>query len=130
MESSTAASHTHRCMRCHEEFTCQTPGICVAQYDVLPTIVTLDASGNPKLTEHCPHLAPKREAEKTEAHTHCWHGSAVTLSYASYPSQHDEVCCHCGAKRRVMDEAPPIPDGHGPHYPRAGGGPFTVLRYP
>lgn len=58
----TGPPHTHRCMRCNEEFVCQTPGLCEAQYDVLPTIVTLGEDGRPKLTEHCPHLAPKKVA--------------------------------------------------------------------
>lgn len=120
--TTTDTTHTHRCMRCHEEFACQTPGICVAQYDVLPTIVTLGADGQPKLTEHCPHLAPKPAEPKMEAHTHCWHTPAVTITLASYPPQRDEVCCHCGAKQRVVEPLPPIPDGHGPHYPRAFGG--------
>jgi hypothetical protein len=118
---SDPAVHKHRCMRCHEEFDCQTPGVCVAQYDVLPSIVTLGTDGQPKITEHCPHLAPKPDAVKTEAHTHCWHSGGLTLTYASYPPQHDEKCCHCGATRRVMQAEQPIPTGHGPYYPRTFG---------
>lgn len=56
----SAKLHSHRCMRCDEEFVCQTPEICRAQYDVLPSIVTLDEYGRPKITEHCPHLAPMK----------------------------------------------------------------------
>lgn len=40
----------HRCMRCGGVFDCQTPDICIAQYDVLPTIVT----EGPTLSDHCP----------------------------------------------------------------------------
>jgi hypothetical protein len=44
--------HKHRCMRCGEEFNCQTPGRCEARYDVLPSIVTMGPNG-PVVTQHC-----------------------------------------------------------------------------
>lgn len=45
--------HKHRCMRCDEEFDCQTPDICQAKYDVMPMIVT--KKENIIYTgEHCP----------------------------------------------------------------------------
>lgn len=55
-----------------------------------------------------------------EAHTHCWHrGGSLTSPLASYPPQHQETCCHCGAVQFVSDPVPPIPEGHGPHHPNA-----------
>jgi hypothetical protein len=50
--------HKHRCMRCGQEFDCQTPGLCAANYDVLPIIVTTGADGEPRITDHC---APNEE---------------------------------------------------------------------
>lgn len=102
MTTTATAQHKHRCMRCHEEFDCQTPGLCVAQYDVLPTIVTLGADGQPKLTEHCPHLAPKPAEPKTEAHTHgltekapimaeLAHFNTVVSEYVAAVMSHDTV---------------------------------------
>lgn len=41
--------HTHRCMRCKQEFSCQTPEVCVAKYDVLPRVVLVDGS----VVDHC-----------------------------------------------------------------------------
>lgn len=45
--------HRHRCMRCNEEFECQSVGTCTANYNVLPTIVTAGPCGI-EMREHCP----------------------------------------------------------------------------
>jgi hypothetical protein len=61
--------------------------------------------------------------------THCWHDRngmyGVTLTTWP-PSPHPEVCCHCGTSRMVAPEPPPIPPGHGPHYPRPTVYPYTT----
>lgn len=44
--------HKHKCMRCGNEFDCQTPDVCTAQYAVLPSIVVRGENG-PEVREHC-----------------------------------------------------------------------------
>lgn len=44
------ARHKHRCMRCDEEFECQSSGLCGAGYNVLPKVVKPDST----MAEHCP----------------------------------------------------------------------------
>lgn len=48
-----AQLHRHRCLRCSHEFECQSPTECIANYDVLPSIVTRGANGQPQLADHC-----------------------------------------------------------------------------
>jgi hypothetical protein len=45
-----ARKHKHRCMRCGEEFDCQSIGICGANYNVMANIVKPDGT----IVEHCP----------------------------------------------------------------------------
>lgn len=52
--------HKHRCMRCKQEFRCQTPGVCTAKYDVLPRIVMPDGS----VVDHCEWQPTERFREK------------------------------------------------------------------
>jgi hypothetical protein len=56
---------------------------------------------------------------------HCWHVPTLSLTLASNPPHHEEVCCFCGRRRFVFDELPPRPEGHGPFYPQ----PFEPLPY-
>lgn len=44
-------SHTHKCMRCDEDFYCLTPDTCKAGPDVMPRVVVQGPSG-PQIFEH------------------------------------------------------------------------------
>lgn len=48
-------------------------------------------------------------------HAHCWHEDAGSDAPAV---PREEVCCHCGARRMMRLRQVPIPEGHGPYYPR------------
>lgn len=56
------SNHTHRCMRCGEEFACRNVGACTAGYDVLPRIVEQGPDGP---THHCPRREPQGEESGT-----------------------------------------------------------------
>lgn len=48
-------------------------------------------------------------------HTCCWHTTTMAITTAG--TSRSEVCCHCGVKRVTPPTRPPVPAGHGPHYP-------------
>lgn len=56
-------------------------------------------------------------------HECCWH--PLNFSYTVSPPITPERCCHCGVERTRMPEPLPIPDGHGPFYPRS----FTTITF-
>lgn len=92
--SAKVEPHRHRCMRCREEFDCQSPGACVAKVDVLPTIITMGADGKVVITEHCPHLAPPRSSSPAAVPTASPNATAAAEasfylpSHPTQPSQH------------------------------------------
>lgn len=60
-------------------------------------------------------------------HKHCWHTPAFSITLASYPPQHEEICCHCGDRRLVSATVGDVPPGHGPYVPQMwGSGNLTV----
>jgi hypothetical protein len=73
-----------------------------------------------------PRLTMTTTDTRTEAHTHCWHTPNWSVTLTCYPPRREEICCHCGANQFVPIPQPPIPDGHGPHYPRPFGAPITI----
>lgn len=51
--------------------------------------------------------------------THCWHTDTTrTMTVAVWPPVTPRVCCFCGRRENYRPEPPPIPEGHGPYYPR------------
>lgn len=68
---------------------------------------------------------PTDQITMTAACEHCWHTDTTsTFTYTSYPPATPRVCCHCGLRELYRPPLPPIPDGHGPYYPRQQ--PYTV----
>jgi len=57
----------------------------------------------------------------TTCNDHCWHTPTFTNTIACYPPREQHVCCHCGTVQYKEIPQPPIPEGHGPHYPRPFG---------
>lgn len=52
------------------------------------------------------------------SHEHCWHvDSHAMFTMAIWPPMMARICCNCG-QREMYREPPPIPEGHGPFYPR------------
>jgi hypothetical protein len=50
---------------------------------------------------------------------HCWHtDSTYTYTITVWPPMTPRVCCFCGLRELYRPPPPPIPDGHGPHYPQ------------
>lgn len=105
--------HKHRCMRCREEFVCQTPDECIANYDVLPSIITRGADGRPVVTEHCPHLAPKRESQPNALHVagatvptvvSTWPPSPAAAPATCAPAAAPGTCAWCREKNVRISE--------------------------
>lgn len=57
---------------------------------------------------------------------HCWHLEWNMVK--STGAVQRRICCHCGLREFYQDPPPPIPDGHGPHYPRDIPWTFTTSR--
>lgn len=59
------------------------------------------------------------------SHEHCWHEDTTSqVRLAIWPPAIPRVCCFCGAREMYRPPQPPIPNGHGPFYPRPH--PYTV----
>lgn len=74
--------HAHRCMRCKQEFPCQTPGVCTAKADVLPRIVL--PSG--EVVDHC-EWQPTERFRAKPCYS-CTEGTQRPVEFF--------VCDHCG----------------------------------
>ena len=86
---------------------------CVPPYSGKGIVILIQMFGHICHNRLMPNPLPQSDIEAS--HKHCWHDTGVVFN--SYPPWHEQICCHCGERKKI--EKIPLYDrkNHGKYLP-------------